>query len=105
MNRTEFIIATAIALFIAFLLGWFAHWLVHRLTRVSQADLDELESMAQSLHDAEETRDAALAHLSAREEEMRHESEGREAELMAAMDAVRQAREENERLRHRLGEH
>ena len=33
MNRNEFIIATAIILFAAFLLGWFASWVVHRLGR------------------------------------------------------------------------
>ena len=35
MNRTEFIVVIAIILFVAFALGWFANWLVHRLTRVS----------------------------------------------------------------------
>ena len=31
MNRTEFIIATAIVLFVAFALGWFARWLAEFL--------------------------------------------------------------------------
>ena len=39
MNRTEFIIVTAIILFVAFLLGWFAHWLIHRFTRVARSDV------------------------------------------------------------------
>ena len=30
MNRTEFVFATAIILFVAFCLGWFASWLIHR---------------------------------------------------------------------------
>ena len=46
MNRTEFIIATAVILFVAFSLGWFANWLIHRFTRVSKADMGELEKMA-----------------------------------------------------------
>ena len=54
MNRTEFITAIAVILFVAFVLGWFAHWLLHKFTRVSQSDLGELDNMAQSLHEAEE---------------------------------------------------
>ena len=79
MNRTEFIIATAIVLFLAFLLGWFVSWLVHRLTRASEADMGELDRMAQSLHDAEEMRDQAMAYVEVREAELTkqlHQSRG-----------------------------
>ena len=55
MNRSEFIITTAIILFVAFCVGWFANWLVHRFTRLSQSDIGELEKMSKSLHDAEES--------------------------------------------------
>ncbi len=48
MSRTEFIVTTAIILFVAFCLGWFAHWLVHRFTRVSRNDMGELDRMAQN---------------------------------------------------------
>ena len=61
MNRTEFIVAIAAILFVAFILGWFAHWLISRFTRVSQSDVGELDKLAQSLHEAEETRDQAIA--------------------------------------------
>ena len=57
MNRTEFIITIAIILFVAFCLGWFANWLVHRFSRVSQSDIGELDRLAQSVHEAEEMRD------------------------------------------------
>ena len=60
MSRSEFIIATAIVLFVAFLVGWFAHWLVHRFTRVNQADFGELDKMAKELHEAEELRDGDM---------------------------------------------
>ena len=56
MNRTEFIIATAVILFVAFTLGWFASWLVNRFTRVTTSEIGELDKMAQALHEAEETR-------------------------------------------------
>ena len=99
MNRTEFVIATAIILFLAFCLGWFASWLIHRLTRVSQADMGELEQMAQALHDAEETRDQAIAYVEAREAELLNQISQTEAELRAAMDGLRDARHEAEELR------
>ncbi|MFV2033533.1 MAG: hypothetical protein ACC631_00230 [Halocynthiibacter sp.] len=99
MNRTEFIFATAVILFVAFLLGWFAHWLIHRFTRVSQGDLGELDKMAQSLHEAEETRDQAITYLQQREAEMTSQLAQSEAELAAAMDGLRAARQETEELR------
>ncbi len=99
MNRTEFIVATAIVLFVAFLLGWFASWLVHRLTRASQADMGELDRMAQSLHDAEETRDQAIAYMQEREAELNEQLHQTEAELRAAMEGLRAARHEAEELR------
>lgn len=99
MNRTEFIIATAIILFVAFCLGWFASWLVHRLSRVSQSDIGELDKMAQALHEAEEERDAAIAHVQTREAEMKNQLAQTEAELRAAMDGLRDARHEAEELR------
>lgn len=99
MNRTEFIIAFAIILFVAFLLGWFSNWLVNRFTRVSKADIGELDKMAQSLHEAEESRDEAMTYLQQREAEMTNTLTQTEAELRAAMDGLRDARQEAEELR------
>lgn len=99
VNRTEFIIATAVILFAAFALGWFAGWLVNRFTRVTRADIGELDRMAQALHDAEETRDEALAYLSSREAELENLLAQKDAELRAAMDGLREARQETEGLR------
>lgn len=99
MNRTEFITAIAVILFVAFVLGWFAHWLLHRFTRVSQSDLGELDNMAQSLHEAEETRDQAITYLQQREAEMTNQQAQTEAELSAAMDGLRAARQEAEEMR------
>ena len=99
MNRTEFIFATAVILFVAFCLGWFASWLVNRFTRVTKAEIGELDRMAQSLHEAEETRDQAITHLQQREAEMTNQLSQTEAELRAAMDGLRDARHEAEELR------
>jgi prophage endopeptidase len=102
MNRSEFILATAAILFVAFLVGWFAHWMISRLSRVSQADLSELDKMAQALHEAEETRDQAITYLQQREAEMTNQLAQTEAELRAAMDGLREARHEAEELRAHL---
>ena len=99
MNRTEFIVVTAIILFVAFALGWFAHWLIHRFTRVSGDQMGELEKMAQELHEAEEMRDQALAYLEHRESELSNQLSQTEAELRAAMDGLRDARHEIEELK------
>lgn len=102
MNRIEFIIVTAIILFVAFTMGWFAHWVIHRFTRVTKADLGELERMAQALHEAEETRDQAIAYIQHREEELNRELSQSQAELRAAMDGLREARYEVDVLQRQL---
>jgi chromosome segregation ATPase len=99
MNRLQFIILTAVILFIAFALGWFAHWLIHRFTRVAGAEMGELDRMAQSLHEAEETRDQAILFVQQRESELKNQQHQTEAELRAAMDGLRDARQEAEELR------
>lgn len=102
MNRTEFIVVTVIILTAAFALGWFVNWLVHRFTRVTQADLGELERMAQALHEAEETRDQAIAYIHHRDDEVARETAQLQAELRAAMDGLRESRHEAEMLRRDL---
>jgi septal ring factor EnvC (AmiA/AmiB activator) len=99
VNRTEFIIATAVILFVAFSLGWFANWLIHRFTRVSKADMGELEKMAQELHEAEETRDQAITYMQQREAELSNQLAQTEAELSATMEGLREARHEAEEMR------
>lgn len=99
MNRTEFIVAAAAILFVAFMLGWFAYWLLHRLTRVSAADIGELDKMARDLHDAEESRDEAISYFQNREAELSNQLQQTSAELRAAMEGLREARQEAEELR------
>ena len=102
MNRIEFIITTAIILFVAFALGWFANWLVHRFIRVAGSDVGELERLAQELHEAEETRDQAITYLQQREAELTNQLNQTEAELSATMEGLREARHEAEVLRNEL---
>ncbi|GAA3861388.1 hypothetical protein [Celeribacter arenosi] len=99
MNRTELIIATAIVLFIAFLMGWFVHWMIHRFVRVGNGEMNDLDVMAQQLHEAEEERDRTTAYFQQREAEITNQLSQTEAELNAAMDGLREARAEAEELR------
>ena len=99
MNRTEFILVAAVILFVAFLAGWFASWLVHRLARVTTGEMNDLDQMARELHEAEEARDQALQYLQGREAELMNQLTQKDAELEAAMDGLRAAREEAENLR------
>lgn len=99
MNRTEFIIVTALILFVAFALGWFSYWLLHRFKRVKPQDMSELDRMAQALHEAEEIRDQAIAYVEGRERELTRKLAQTEAELHAAMDGLRAARADADYLR------
>lgn len=102
MNRTEFILTIAIILFVAFALGWFAHWLYSRFSRVGQNDMSELDRLSHELHEAEEARDEAITYLQSREAELHNQIAQTEAELDAAMDGLRAARQEAEELRAQL---
>jgi prophage endopeptidase len=99
MDRTELIVVTATVLFAAFCIGWGACWAWHRLTRVTGADVSELDRMASALHEAEEARDLAVAHQEQREAELTARLNQSEAELAAAMDGLRAARTEAADLR------
>ncbi len=99
MSRFEFVLATAIILFVAFCMGWFANWLLHRFTRVAADDVAQLDRMSQELHEAEETRDQAITYLQQREAELTNQLAQTEAELRAAMDGLRDARHEAEEMR------
>lgn len=99
MNRTELIFGMTVILFVSFALGWFAYWLMQRFTRVPGEETGELERLALALHEAEETRDEAVAYLQEREAELSHRISQTEAELRAAMEGLRSARQEAEALR------
>jgi septal ring factor EnvC (AmiA/AmiB activator) len=99
MNRLEFIVATSIILFVAFGLGWFCYWILHRFSRIGAADMNEVDRLAQALHEAEESRDQALMFIEQREAELTNQISQTEAELRAAMDGLRDARHEAEEMR------
>jgi hypothetical protein len=102
VNRTEFILVTAFVLLAAFAMGWFAHWLLHRFTRVTDGDMGEVDRLAQALHEAEEMRDQAITYLQQREAELTGQLAQSEAELRAALDGLRDARRHAQELENRL---
>jgi len=99
LNRTEFIALMAAILFVAFVLGWFAHWLMHRFTRVKSADINEVDRLASQVNEAIEQRDQAVAYYQQRERDLTTALHQTEAELEAAMEGLRNARKEGEELR------
>ena len=99
MNRTEFVLATAAVLFVAFAMGWFACWLVSRFARVGQSDMGEVDRLASQLHEAEGQRDEAVHYFQQREAQYESRLTQAEAELAAAMEGLRDARAEADDLR------
>ncbi len=99
MDRTVFITVTAITLFTAFLLGWLINALVMRFRRIAPQSMDELERLAQRLHETEEARDAAIMTLEKREAEMTERMARTGTQLRSALDELRESRAEIEELR------
>ncbi len=99
MDRTLFILVTSVILMVAFTLGWLSHWLLHRFARVPGGHMDEMDHLAQLLHEAEEARDQAVRYLEHREAELESRTSQMEAELRATMEGLRAARSENEEMR------
>ncbi|MBE3638069.1 hypothetical protein [Mangrovicoccus algicola] len=99
MDRTEALVAVALLLFGAFLMGFLTHWVVTRLSHVSDAELGQLDSMAEELHRAEEERD----HARAEHHRLRHEMQAGTGELRSDLamtrEALRVARDEAAELR------
>ena len=100
MNLTQFVLTTTIFLLFAFALGWMAHWALHRFSRKAGENLSEMDSLAQALHEAEETRDEAIRYIEAREEEMQSQIDELQAELRATAEALQEARRSEEEMRH-----
>ena len=92
MDRNQLILALAVALLAAFLLGWLVGAVLARLGRSSRGELDEIALAARQLIRAEAARDDALARLDRREAELG-------AEQAASAEALHQARLEIEELR------
>ena len=98
MNRIQLILVTAVILLLAFALGWFTYWLMHRFSRMAGGDIAEMDLLAQSLHAAEEARDQAILYLEQREAELMDQIAQTEARLSAALENLQDARREVDNL-------
>lgn len=98
MDRNQLILATALALMAAFLLGWLVGSVLARLGRSARAELDEIAQAARALVRAESARDDALARLDSREAALG-------AELATSQAALAETRLEIEELRAYIDKH
>lgn len=103
MTRLLLALSIAALLLLFAVLGWVMHWLWHRATGHAAAEEARRADLLARLHAAEMARDAAEARLAASDAETAQlaatEAETlarrlaeRDAELAAAMDALREAR-------------
>ncbi|NHF72168.1 hypothetical protein [Paracoccus xiamenensis] len=105
MTRDNLIIAIALVLFAAFLLGWFASWLVGRVTRPGRAELKVLDRLAQDLHEAETALERVTGEGLQREAAMHERLAFSASELATARSALQEASEEIEELRGYIDTH
>jgi len=98
LDRTTLVATTTVILFVAFALGWFARWLMTRLSPIENGRIDEVDRLAQALHDAEEMRDAAIVYGEERERELMSQQAQTDAELRAVMESLGESRAEVEEM-------
>lgn len=105
MTEQDLALLIAAALFAAFALGWAAHWLWSVITRKRSPEALRVEAMAADLLEAEAQRDAVTeakaetettmsTEFTAREQELEVRLRETQAELEAAMEGLRAARQE-----------
>lgn len=99
MDRTQLIIIIAMSLFFAFLLGWILAWLYGKMNRINGSNMEEIDDLANKLHDAERQKDEAIQSLHHSQHKLKNEVSQAKAELNAAMDGLGVARRETESLR------
>lgn len=105
MTRDDFIIATAVILFAAFVLGWFSCWLIGRLTRPGRVEFARHNQLAAELHAAEAARDLAQTEARDREAALHERLAFASSELSQNRAALDEARIEIEELRDYIESH
>ncbi|WP_316015181.1 hypothetical protein [Roseobacter sp. HKCCA0434] len=94
MTRDELILAMTAALMGAFVLGWLLRWLYGSLARAGTSRVETVEDMTSRLAQAEEGQAAIAAQLAATDQSLRAQLREKQAELDAAMDGLRGARQQ-----------
>ena len=105
MTRDNLIIAIALVLFAAFLLGWFSCWLVGRISRPGKAELNVLDRLTEDLHEAEAALERLTGEGQDREATMHERLAFSASELTTARGALQEASEEIEELRAYIESH
>lgn len=102
MDRNELIIAIAFALFAAFFVGWILHWLYSSLAKINSSNMQEIDDLANQLHQAEEAIDHTVTEYEQKLGEAKNQLAQCQAELAAAMTGLGNARREAEELRNMI---
>ncbi len=93
MTRSELVTVITLALLVAVLLGWTLRWAFGSILRTRGGNVETVDDMAARLNAAEEAQATLAAQLAATDQSLRSQLRGKEAELEAAMDGLRQARQ------------
>ena len=94
MTREELVIAMAAALMGALVLGWILRWIYGGLSRAGTGKVETVDDMAIRLANAEEGQASIAAQLAATDQSLRSQLREKQAELDAAMDGLRTARQQ-----------
>ncbi|MDO5641012.1 MAG: hypothetical protein Q4G26_01305 [Paracoccus sp. (in: a-proteobacteria)] len=105
MTRDDLIIATALILFAAFVLGWFSGWMITRLTRPGRAEIARHHQLAAEFHSAEAAHIAAMAEAKEREAALHERLAFVGSELAQSRAALEDATTEIEELRDYIDRH
>ena len=92
MQANEVMLIGALALFAAFVMGWFMHWLWMQLLWGSLPSIEAMTNVTQELRNATAQRDAAREEAALKEAELTNLLAQARAERDAAMEVLRQAR-------------
>ena len=92
MQANEVMLIGALALFVAFVMGWCMHWLWMQLLRGSLPSIEAMTNVTQELRNATAQRDAAREEAALKEAELTNLLAQARAERDAAMEGLRQAR-------------
>jgi len=94
MTRSELVIAMTVALLGAVVLGWILRWIYGGMARAGTAKVETVDDMTARLAQAEEGQATIAAQLAATDQSLRGQLREKQAELDAAMDGLRTARQQ-----------
>ncbi|MEL6680239.1 MAG: hypothetical protein AAFQ51_16165 [Pseudomonadota bacterium] len=94
MNRTELVTFIALGLISAMILGWILRWIYSTFTQSRRSGSEAMEALTARATEAEDKEAALARQLAETETALRAELREKSAELEAAMDGLRHARQQ-----------